>query len=268
VNACEALGKIGEKAATNEVITKLVSALGDESDEVRRNACEALGKMGEKAAMNEVITKLVSALGAESDDIRRNACIALGKIGEKAATNEVITKLVSALGDENDYVRVNACEALGKIGEKAATNEVITELVLLMNDDSGYASFGAVVAVGNILSSSAVVKKLTPKIVADLCVCKYASVCIKNVSEDELINIYQTTENPELLSTVTQLTLLRGTAVTATENKVMLYGKREPAEILIPNSKLRERLIEAFINKGKRLHLSAEILVEAGRNES
>ena len=29
--ACEALGKIGEKAATNEVISKLVSALGDES---------------------------------------------------------------------------------------------------------------------------------------------------------------------------------------------------------------------------------------------
>ena len=31
-DACEALGKMGEKAATNEVITKLVSALGDQSD--------------------------------------------------------------------------------------------------------------------------------------------------------------------------------------------------------------------------------------------
>ena len=31
-SAREALGQIGEKAATNEVITKLVSALGDQSE--------------------------------------------------------------------------------------------------------------------------------------------------------------------------------------------------------------------------------------------
>ena len=34
-SACQALGKMGEKAATNEVITKLVSALGDQSEDVR-----------------------------------------------------------------------------------------------------------------------------------------------------------------------------------------------------------------------------------------
>ena len=34
--------KMGEKAATNEVISKLVGALGDESEDVRWNACEAL----------------------------------------------------------------------------------------------------------------------------------------------------------------------------------------------------------------------------------
>ena len=45
-DACEALGKMGEKAATNEVITKLVSALGDQSEYVRSSACEALGKDG------------------------------------------------------------------------------------------------------------------------------------------------------------------------------------------------------------------------------
>ena len=61
--------------------------------------------MGEKAATNEVITKLVSALGDQSEYVRTSACEALGKMGEKAATNEVITKLVSALGDESDYVR-------------------------------------------------------------------------------------------------------------------------------------------------------------------
>jgi HEAT repeat protein len=266
-NACEALGKIGEKAATNEVITKLVSAIGPighESDYVRVGACKALGKIGEKAATNEVITKLVSALEDDSNDVRKNAREALGKIDEKAATNEVITKLVNALADESDDVRENACEALGKMGEKAARNEVITKLVLLMNKDNGYASFRVAEAVGNILSSSTVIKQLTPKIVADLCVCRYASDCLKHVSEDELINIYQTTKNSHWLPAVTHLILLRGTAVIATENGVLLYGKTEPAELLIPNSKLRRRLIKAFINERKRLHLSAAISVEAG----
>jgi HEAT repeat protein len=255
-NACEVLKKMGEKAATNEVITKLVSALGDENDYVRMKACRALGNMGEKAATNEVITKLVSALGDQSDYVRRNACEALGKMGEKAVTNEVITKLVSALGDQSDDVRMNACEALVKMGEKAATNEVITKLVIMMNNNNnGCLNSYAAKAVGNILGSSAVIKQLTPKIVADLCVCKYASDCLKHVSEDKLIDICQTTENRDWLSGVTQLTFLRGTAVTANENRVVVYGKTEPAEVHIPNSGLRHQLFEAFINERKRLHL-------------
>ena len=67
-------GQIGEKAATNEVITKLVSALGDQSEDVRMSACEALGQIGEKAATNEVITKLASALGDQSESCQK-ACV-------------------------------------------------------------------------------------------------------------------------------------------------------------------------------------------------
>jgi HEAT repeat protein len=261
---CEALRNMGEKAATNEVITKLVSAVEDKSDSVRGSACKALGNMGEKAATNEVLTKLVSAVEDKSDSVRWNACEALGKIGKKAATNEVLTKLVSALEDKSYGVRVSACEALGKIGYKAVTNEVITELVWLMNNESDFVTFDVVEAVGNILSSSAMIKQLTPKMVADLCESRHASVGFKHVSEDELINIYQTTENPDWLSAVTHFTLLRGTAVTAIENRVVVYGKTEPAQLRIPNSQLRQRLIEAFVNERKRLHLSAEISIKAG----
>ena len=53
-SACEALGEMGEKAATNEVITKLVSALGDQRMldifRVSMYAREALVKMGEKSS--------------------------------------------------------------------------------------------------------------------------------------------------------------------------------------------------------------------------
>jgi hypothetical protein len=162
---------------------------------------------------------------------------------------------------------VEACDALGKIGEKAATNEVITQLVLLANKDNDRAQFNAVGAIENILSSSAGVKQLTPKVVADLCVCRYKSDYFKHVSEEELINIYQTTKNPDCLSAVTELTLLRGTAVTANENGVVLYGKTKLAELRILNSEMRQQLFEAFTTERKRLHLFAEISVEADRNE-
>jgi HEAT repeat protein len=252
--ACYALGKMGEKVATNEVITKIVSALGDENDYVRMYACEALGQMGEKAVTNEVITKLVSALGDESDAVRLNACKALGRMGEKAATNEVITKIVNALAYDSEYYTSNACEALENMGEKAATNEVISQLMVVMNN---YRSYYAANAVGSVLSSSAVVKQLAPEIVADVCLCRYASNCLRNISEDELINVYLTTENPNLLPSLFQLILLRGAAVTAIENKIVVYGKTEPVELPIPNLALRQQLIDAFTNQRKQLHLSS-----------
>jgi HEAT repeat protein len=248
---------MGKKAATNEVITKLVSALGDQSHSVRWNACEALGKIGEKAATNEVITKLVTALGDQRDDVREYACKALGKMGDKAATNEVITKLVSVLADQSNYVRWNACEALRKMGEKAATNEVISQLVVVINNDKGYSCFDVATAVESISGSLAVGEQLAQKIVAEYCLCRHASICLKKISEDELINVYLITKNPNLLPTLFQLILWRGAAITAIENKILVYGKTEPVELHIPTLVLRQQLIDAFTDQRKRLHLSS-----------
>ncbi|CAF4196566.1 unnamed protein product, partial [Rotaria sordida] len=49
---------MGEKAATSEVINRVVSVLGDEDSYVRSSAYDALVKMGEKAATSEVINQL------------------------------------------------------------------------------------------------------------------------------------------------------------------------------------------------------------------
>jgi HEAT repeats len=92
-----------------------VSALGDKSEDVRGNACKALGKMGEKAATNEVISKLVSALGDESEYVRGNACSALGQMGEKAATNEVFTNLAYLINNDGSWVSYEAANAGGNI---------------------------------------------------------------------------------------------------------------------------------------------------------
>jgi hypothetical protein len=256
-HACEVLGEMGAKAATTEVITTLVSALGDERDYVRKHACEALGEMGAKAATTEVITKLVSTLGDERDYVRSNACEALGEMGAKVATKEVITKLVSALGDESDYVIRAACKALGKMGEKAATNEVISQLVVLTSNKSSYLFEYAAKAVEGILCSFAVVKQLAPEIVAEVCLCNYALDCLRNISEDELINAYLITKNANLLPKLFRLIFLRGAAVTAIKNKIVVYGKTEPAELPIPTLVLGQQLIDAFAYERKQLHLSS-----------
>ncbi len=259
-HACYALGKMGEKAATTEVITKLVNALGDERKWVRKSACIALGNIGEKAATNEVITKLMNALGDESEGVRESVCEALGKMGEKAATNEVITKLVNVLGDESELVGLNACSALGKMGEKAATNEVITKLVSMIIKNSNIGGVKAVESIENILSSSAVVRQIDPGIIADLCRCRNASDCLKNISDEELIRIFLTTENPDWLCVVTRFALLRGVAVTGSEEKVVIFGEKEPLELRIRTPQLWHQLLKAFTDQKKRLHLQITVV--------
>ena len=162
--ACAALGAMGEKAATSEVISKLVNALNDENEEVRRSACDVLGRMGEKAATSEVINKLASALNDEKEYVRYGACDALGEMGEKAATSDVISNLISAaLNDEDEYVRYGACDALGEMGEKAATSEVINKLASALNDENESVRYGACYALatmGEKAATSEVISKL------------------------------------------------------------------------------------------------------------
>jgi HEAT repeat protein len=260
MNACDALGNMGEKVATNEVISKLVSALGDESEGVRMNAGDALGTMGKEAATNEMISRLVSALGDENVYVRGSACEALGKMGEKAATNDVISRLVSALEDESHYVIRSACYALGKMGEKVATNEVISKLTSISNSDDSCSFYTAANAVENILSSSAVVTQLDPNIISYFCLSKNGSISLKNVSVDELMNVFLATKNPDWLPVLIQFTLLEGAAVTVTGDKVIVYGSKESSNLLVPSSRLRHQLIKAFTDQAKRLHLYFEVL--------
>jgi vesicle coat complex subunit len=208
----------------------------------------------------------VSALGDESEDVRSSACEALGKMGEKAATNEVITRLVSALGDESEDVRWSACDALGNIDKKAATNEVITKLVSMLNTDQNV--FGeAEKAIDNILNSSTVITELGPKLISDLCLCGQKLKCLKNISADELIRIFITTENTDWLSVITHVTLLHGVAVSITKQTMTVYEEKEPLEMRIPSLKLAQELTEAFINQAKRLNLCFEMQLE-DRNKS
>jgi hypothetical protein len=62
---------------------------------------------------------------------------------------------------------------------------------------------------------------------------------------------------------VTLFTLCEGTAVTATEEKLVIYGRKEPLELRIPSLELQNQIVEAFSDQAKRLHLFSEMLSEA-----
>ncbi|CAF4522093.1 unnamed protein product, partial [Didymodactylos carnosus] len=72
--------------------------------EVGSRARKALVEMGQKAATNEVINKLLSLLDHTNVGVRMSACDILGEIGERAATDEVINKLLILLDDRDDSV--------------------------------------------------------------------------------------------------------------------------------------------------------------------
>ncbi|CAF3904202.1 unnamed protein product [Adineta steineri] len=160
-NAYKTLGNIGEKAATHEVITKLINALEHESEWVRWDACKALGSIGEKAATHDVIAKLVTALEDKCDDVRDGARKALGSMGEKAATNSVITKLVSTLEDKCYDVSAGATKALESMDEKAVTNEVITKLVSALEDKCYDVRAGSCKALGSMGEEAATHEVIT-----------------------------------------------------------------------------------------------------------
>ncbi len=101
-----ALGQLGQGSA--EVVTALLSALGDSLGSVRQAVATALGQLGQGSA--EVVTALLSALGSPEWQVRQAVATALGQLGQGSA--EVVTALLSALGDSDVDVRQAVTTAL------------------------------------------------------------------------------------------------------------------------------------------------------------
>ena len=123
---------------------------------MRSRAAEALGELGEAAATPEVVSALVQVFTDESHSlVRGSAAEALGKLSEAAATAEVVSVLVRAVADDADsYVRRHAAEALGKLSKAAATSEAVSVLVRAVTDDAdsgvGSSAAQAIIALQNL----------------------------------------------------------------------------------------------------------------------
>jgi len=101
--AIRALGKIKDERVLDPLINQL------RSDEFGEDATDALVDLGPPA-----VEKLVAALNDKDENIKKQAVIALGRIKEPSAIDPLIQKL----GDKDWYTRLNAAAALEKIGDE------------------------------------------------------------------------------------------------------------------------------------------------------
>jgi len=162
--AWDAIGALGEKAATKELIDKLVVGVTDEDAGVRISAWNAIGALGEKAATKEVIYKWVVGVTDKDECVKCSAWDAMKALGEKAATKELIDKLVVGVTYEDEAVRSRAWDAIGALGEKAATKEVIDNLVVGVTDKDEWVKISAWNAM-KALGEKAITKKVIDKLV-------------------------------------------------------------------------------------------------------
>ncbi|MBI3269976.1 MAG: HEAT repeat domain-containing protein [Planctomycetes bacterium] len=96
-------------------LRELLSA-GDNREDVVRGAVEALGEIGDHAATADLIAFLKASLGPKERKARWTVANSLGKLADPAA----LDSLAELLSDEFPDVRQEAAEALGKIDDPAA----------------------------------------------------------------------------------------------------------------------------------------------------
>lgn len=101
--AIRALGKIKDERVLDPLVAQL------RNDEFYEDATEALVELGGPA-----VPRLVEALSDKDENIRKQAVIALGRIRDSSA----IDPLVEKLNDKDWYTRLTAAAALEKIGDE------------------------------------------------------------------------------------------------------------------------------------------------------
>src|SRR5262249_23115552 len=128
LQAAFALGRMG--AAASGAVQALAAALAKEKDvAVRKEIAKSLTAMGQSAA--PATSALLSALKDDSSDVRQNAAIALGRIGPDAT--QALPELLKATKDRDKSVRCYAIHAIGSLGKPAVS--AIPELIEIVRKD-------------------------------------------------------------------------------------------------------------------------------------
>jgi HEAT repeat protein len=127
--AAQAVGYLGGRAATSEIVHGLTLLLTDPAGEVREVGAQALGCLGEHAATPEVLAALPTLFCDETVEVRRTAAWAVSQLGDSATTPEIQVGLARLLADADWPTRSNALRALHQFGQFSATSDFLNDLV-------------------------------------------------------------------------------------------------------------------------------------------
>ena len=135
-------GKTNGDAPSNgqsmKSVSKLIKAMGEDSESKGLSVAYALGEFGEP-----LVPALMEAFEGESETVRRNAYYALNAIGAPA-----VDPLIGNLKHIDPQVRETAAEALGDIGRFAQA--AVLELVAALEDESEEVRSRAAEALGTV----------------------------------------------------------------------------------------------------------------------
>jgi hypothetical protein len=206
--------------------------------------------MGEKAATNEVINGLVSALRDTDSDVRGNACVALRSMGEKAAANEVILGLTIALEDTDSRVRIRACGALKSIGEKAGSFEIIRELLRMVTADNIAIPDVAIRTIEHILSVVPCISHFDDLTVKELSLCinRFSQNFLDKISPKKFVKAFLDRKILFWLPIIKEVLVRNGYPITITEDTVTLYVSNECVQLSFPDRELGQQLKDALVN--------------------
>jgi HEAT repeat protein len=98
-----ALGRIRDERVLDPLMLQL------RNDEFKDDAIHALVELGEPA-----VEKLIGALRDKDENVRKSAVLALGRI----KSSDAITPLINMLGDQDWFTRLTAAAALESIGDE------------------------------------------------------------------------------------------------------------------------------------------------------
>jgi len=98
-----ALGRIRDERVLDPLMLQL------RNDEFKDDAIHALVELGEPS-----VEKLIGALRDKDENVRKSAVLALGRI----KSSEAITPLIEMLGDQDWFTRLTAAAALESIGDE------------------------------------------------------------------------------------------------------------------------------------------------------
>ena len=156
--ACQAFGRIGAIAAAPHA-DAIAARLGDDQWQVRCAACEALGQLGVAHALPHA-DALMEALRNERPEVHQAACDALARLGSAAAPG-LAAQLRAADGDGCGVAtRATACSALGQMGPAAAAQ--VGDVAALLADEHDRVRLAACLAMGRMCQGPGVPREAAP----------------------------------------------------------------------------------------------------------